>query len=75
MDKTVKTAVIAPRGMSAAALPEDWTGQIGDIEGLTVTGNVYGRLRVHATDEALRTARAKFGDCLLVEEEMPRTMP
>jgi hypothetical protein len=72
MASALKHFVIAPRRTATAPLAEDWQEQIAGSQGISVLGHAFGRLQVSATDEAIQSASAQFGQSLLIEEAAPR---
>ena len=73
MDNT-QHFIIAPRQECLSALPADWQTQIGDIDGIDVTGATPSRMQIAAGAAALDKAKEKLGHLLHFEENLPRTL-
>lgn len=60
--------VIAVKREQRSEAPSDWQERLGRIEGIEVLGgrNPY-RVQVRASEEAIRTARHRWGNLLHIE--------
>jgi len=72
VEDETKRVVIAPRAAVLSQMPGDWEDQVARTPGITVLGSSFGRMQVHATDEALQDARRRLGHLLHFEEAVER---
>jgi hypothetical protein len=68
----MRTLVIAPSALAAAAPPADWQDQVLATPGVQLVGRTGGQLQVQADDAAHQAIVDRLGEGFNVEEAAPR---
>jgi len=70
----IKSYFVSVKRKNKTSSPADWIDQLAKIPGISIIGNVKGRVKISVDERAIASVRHQLGTDFHIEEEVGRSI-